>query len=280
MFPLLSHFQAQEIITARTSGQANTLTSADLGMTRIMVLLTVTGVVLPDQSSVPWEDIEAIASDANDCWIIEDHRARVLRRYSEATGHTYRLMPTRNAPALIISGFNMHRILNTTPREAANAMVRALGRVHGDILDTTTGLGYTAIALSAASRVVTIEKDPVSTEMARFNPWSQALFNNPRITCVSGDSVSEIQGFPDASFAAIMHDPPSIQLAGELYAGTFYEQAFRVLNSKGKLFHYIGDPTSALGSRTTQGVIRRLHRAGFARVEQKKEAFGVVAFKA
>lgn len=280
MLPLLSHFQTRDIIQAEQAGQTTALISLDLGMTRSTVRLHAGGVVLPDQSTVSREDIEAITADENDCWIVEDHQIRRLRRYCEVTGHTYRLMPTRNAPALIISGFNMHRVLNTTPMEAANAMVRALGRVHGDVLDTTTGLGYTAIALSAASRVVTVEKDPVSTELARLNPWSHAMFHNSRITRVSGDSVNEIRSFPDASFAAILHDPPSIQLAGELYAGTFYEQAFRILKPKGKLFHYVGDPASALGSRTTQGVIRRLHRAGFVRVEQNEGAFGVVAFKA
>jgi predicted methyltransferase len=54
---------------------------------------------------------------------------------------------------------------------------------------------------------------------------------------------------------------------------------FRVLSRKGTLFHYVADPDSKLGDRMTKGVMRRLREAGFAKVERRAQAFGVVAMK-
>jgi predicted methyltransferase len=45
------------------------------------------------------------------------------------------------------------------------------------------------------------------------------------------------------------------------------------------MFHYIGNPESQSGGRTTKGVVKRLMDAGFARVEPRAKAFGVAAFK-
>ena len=70
-----------------------------------------------------------------------------------------------------------------------------------------------------------------------------------------------------------------LNLAGELYSGEFYRDCWRVLRRNGKLFHYIGDPDSKSGARTTKGVVRRLHEAGFTRVAHQPQAFGVVAYK-
>jgi len=52
-----------------------------------------------------------------------------------------------------------------------------------------------------------------------------------------------------------------------------------VIKQNGKIFHYIGDPESKSGARTTAGVIRRLQEAGFKRVSRAPRAFGVVAYK-
>jgi uncharacterized protein len=157
-------------------------------------------------------------------------------------------------------------------------MVRALGKVNGRVLDTTTGLGYAAVAAArAASEVVTIEIEPVVRELSRLNPWSRELFDNPKIHLADGDSSQIVPTLAPASFSAIIHDPPAINLAGELYSGAFYAALLRALTRNGKLFHYIGDADSASGGRTTRGVVKRLGEAGFSRVTIVKEAFGVLA---
>jgi len=115
--------------------------------------------------------------------------------------------------------------------------------------------------------------------MARFNPWSRALFDNPKIEQVLGDAFDEVQRFEDSVFSCLIHDPPMLSLAGDLYSGEFYTECYRVLRRNGKMFHYVGDPDSKSGARTTKGVVRRLQEAGFTRVTPKPQAFGVVALK-
>ena len=115
--------------------------------------------------------------------------------------------------------------------------------------------------------------------MARLNPWSQSLFENPKITQVVGDSVEEIEKFKASSFARIIHDPPTLSLAGDLYSGEFYRQLYRVMQAGGRLFHYIGDLDSKSGRVVAKGAVRRLQEAGFRRVVPQPTAFGLVAYK-
>ncbi len=178
------------------------------------------------------------------------------------------------------AGFVMHRIKDIDPHEDTLRKIAAIAPVVGRVLDTATGLGYTAIeAAKTAQQVVTIELDPGAQEMARLNPWSQALFDNPRIQQVMGDAFEVVQDFEDRSFARVIHDPPTLSLAGDLYAGEFYRQLFRILERGGRLFHYVGDPNSKASGSVTRGVLRRLQEAGFARVARRPEAYGVVAYK-
>jgi predicted methyltransferase len=159
-------------------------------------------------------------------------------------------------------------------------MVEALGHIRGPVLDTATGLGYTAIQASkSACPVTTVELDPNVLEIARLNPWSQSLFNNPRIHSIIGDSFERITSFGPGTFSAVVHDPPVITIGGDLFSSRFYDAVMTVLSRKGKMFHYIGDPDSKSGSRTTAGVIERLKHVGFRAVKLCPKAFGVVAEK-
>jgi len=189
-------------------------------------------------------------------------------------------MPTSSAPVMLIAGFSMHRFKDIAPLQAAVAMVAPLSPVHGHILDTTTGLGYTTIeAAKRAAHVTTIELCPVAQEMARMNPWSRGLFNNPKISQIMGDSFEKITTFADNSFAGVIHDPPTVSLAGDLYSGKFYKQVHRIVKPRGRMFHYLGNPESSTGSGVTRGVIKRLYEAGFEKVIPQPKAFGVVAYK-
>ena len=81
-----------------------------------------------------------------------------LNFFSSFTNRYYSLMPTEAAPTMLISGIPMHRIKGTNPMEDTRQKLKALGRANGLVLDTTTGLGYTAIlAAKTANEVITIE---------------------------------------------------------------------------------------------------------------------------
>jgi len=277
---VLSRFQAAELLQAKAGGRPTAETSLDLGLSRREVRLDEHGVHAGGRLLVDWQQLQAIAASENGCFQVQDNNSQEIRGYSESTRRAYRLFPTVEAPGLLIAGFTMHRFKDISPRRAAMEMVKAAAPVRGRVLDTATGLGYTAIAAAkSAAAVITIELDPGSLEMARANPWSQELFHHPAITRLVGDSSEEIAKFPDGHFSVIIHDPPSMSLAGDLYAEAFYRQAWRVLAANGRMFHYLGDPKSASGGRVSKGAVNRLRAAGFRRIVPKPQAHGVLACK-
>jgi len=277
---VLSHFQARKMMEAQKRGQITVTVSTDLNLTESEISLQPEYVVFPTSEQLDWKSIEEISGNETACYYVQANIAKAIKGFSEFSGRFYGLMPTDSAPTMLISGIPMHRIKDTNPHQDTLNKIRAVAPIKGDVLDTTTGLGYTAIeAAKTARHVTTIEIDPTAQEIARFNPWSQALFNHPKITQVIGDAFEEIEKLAAESFSTIIHDPPMFTLAGDLYSLAFYQQAFRVLKDNGRIFHYIGDPESKSGARVTAGVIRRLQEAGFKRVIRAPRAFGVVAHK-
>lgn len=278
MRPVLSCYQATRLLEARRQGSSQTLCSFDFERTSITVTLDEQGVQAPGVCSLQWPSVEHVASVDSVAFTVDEAGVTPLRIFSEAADRSFQLWPTPTSPALLVSGFLMHRVRDVAPDEGAARMVRALGKIHGRLLDTTSGLGYAAIAASrTATEVVTVELQPVVRELARQNPWSQPLFETPHIQLHEGDSAALVPSLAAGSFAAVLHDPPAINLAGELYSADFYAAVLRVLARRGKFFHYVGDAHSPSGSRTTRGVVKRLREAGFSRVTVIAEAFGVLA---
>ncbi len=193
----------------------------------------------------------------------------------------YKLIPTKDYPALMIDGILMHCIKWTSPKKDAENKVKILGIKNGRILDICTGLGYTAIAASyCANEVVTIEKDENVIEIARNNKFSHELFANKNINLIIGDAYDEIEKFDDKSFDYILHDPPTVSRAGELYGKVFYENLYRILKPHGKLFHYVSNPGSKYRNRTVEkGIVNRLRGVGFE-VKIYEYVSGVVCVKA
>jgi predicted methyltransferase len=277
---VLSCIQARPLLHARNTGQRTAQISLDLGLSTITVTLEPGHVLFPDGQWLAWESVEAIAAHEASCFAVEANAAHKIQRFSEQFQRHYSLMPTEGAPTLLIAGFPMHRIKGVDPHGDTQLKIRALAPVRGRVLDTCTGLGYTAIeAARTARHVVTVELDPITLDIARRNPWSRALFENPKIEQIVGDVCEVIETFADETFTCLIHDPPTFALAGELYAGAFYRQLFRVLRRGGRAFHYVGDLESKSGAGVARGVVRRLRESGFARVVRRPEAFGVVAYK-
>jgi predicted methyltransferase len=277
---VLSHLTVAPLLGARQAGESSVVTSLDLGLTRTEVSLGPEGVDLPGGQRLSWARLEEIGQNESVCYLIEDNAAAKIQRFSEYLDRFYSLMPTQGAPTLLISGILMHRIKGIDPHRDTLIKVRTISPLQGRVLDTCTGLGYTAIqAAKVADEVVTVELDPTVLEVARLNPWSQPLFGDPRIQQIVGDSFEEVQGFEDGAFSRILHDPPMFGLAGELYSGECYRHLFRILKPKGRMFHYIGDLDSRSGRRVARGVVRRLQEAGFRRIVRKPGAFGLVAYR-
>lgn len=276
---ILSTYQARPLLAYKAGKPQNVRISLDLGLSEVEVSVSPAGVRLPD-GDLSWQIIDDIAEDEVACYAIEDGESRKIQFFSETFSRLYSLMPTARAPTMLVSGIPMHRIKGTDPHEDTLTKIKAVKPLFGVILDTATGLGYTAIeAAKSASMVITIEFDPTVLELCRYNPWSKELFDNPKIEQRIGDVYDEIETFSDEYFSHIIHDPPVISLAGHLYSGDFYRELYRVLKPRGRLFHYIGDPRGKSGKSVTRGVMNRLRQAGFKRIVAKPRAFGLVAFK-
>ena len=275
---ILSHVQLSAI--EHPTKEIEIFLSPDLNWSSIKVTLFPTGILFPGGEQLNWESINKIKADKNGCYSLVNNQVEKIQTYSHRTDQLYSLMPTSAAPTMLISGIPMHRIKNTNPWQDTKEKIKALGKIHGRLLDTNTGLGYTALAASKhASHVFTIELEPAVLEICRVNPWSAGLYSSPNITPVLGDSFDILQGIPGEYFDQVLHDPPTFALAGHLYSQEFYTNLHRVLKPGGKLFHYIGNPDSKTGASVTGGVIKRLRLAGFENIIPKQSAFGLLATK-
>lgn len=283
--PVVSWVQLKPLAAAWKQGEPAVSLSLDLNLSQSSGQLSASGLRI-EAGLLPWDAIQDVLDDENGCFELlsagEDGRLKPdkIQVFSQSTRRHCSLYPTEaSAPTLLIAGFPMHRIKNTDPMQDTKAKIRAADP-RGVLLDTSMGLGYTAIAAAKrAQKVVTLELDPAVMEVAQRNPWSRGLFSLPNIERRLGDSSELIDEFDDATFDRILHDPPTLALAGDLYSGAYYRELYRLLKRGGRLFHYIGDLNSPSGQRTSRGVIERLGAAGFRNVAKRPEAFGVIGFK-
>jgi predicted methyltransferase len=111
------------------------------------------------------------------------------------------------------------------------------------------------------------EWSPEVLWLRTLNPWSpdpDSPLAGGRLQLVHGDVSQQIATLGDASFDAILHDPPRFGIAGELYSQVFYDQLARVLRTGGRLFHYTGAPNKLTSGRDVpREVATRLQKAGF-----------------
>src|ERR1700745_4311099 len=195
---VLSHVQVEPLLKARQQGQTSIELSPDLGLTTVTVMLTPEGVQFPNGERLDWHSIEKISKTEVNCYVLEDDTIRPIQVFSEYTNRVCSLMPTRGAPSMLIAGFVMHRIKDIDPMQDTLRKIATITPVVGRVLYTATGLGYTAIqSARTAEQVVTIELDPGAQDIARLNPWSQPLFNNPKIEQIMGDAYDVVQTFED-----------------------------------------------------------------------------------
>lgn len=202
--------------------------------------------------------------------------------FDNETNRYYRLIPSTSWPTFEISGIRMHRTKDVDPKQDTELKIKAIKPLKGFVLDICTGLGYTAILCAkqeSVKKVITVEKDKNVIYLQKQNKFSEELFINPKIERIHGDIQEVILKFENNFFDAVIHDPPSMKIAGELYSEDFYRHLFRVLKQNGKLFHYTGSPGIKSGKDIVSGVIRRLQRAGFRNVKRVEFALGVVAIK-
>ncbi len=187
---------------------------------------------------------------------------------SRYAGKLIKLVPTEwDVPTFEIDGVKMLPTSKTSPLDDARrkvALVQPRGKA---VLDTCGGLGYFARCCleDGVARIDSFEKDEDVLWLRQLNPWSpDPDASGGRLRLTHGDVSQAIDALPDASYDAVLHDPPRFGIAGELYSGAFYAQLARVLKRSGKLFHYTGSPNKLTSGRDVpREVARRLQAAGF-----------------
>ena len=189
-----------------------------------------------------------------------------------------KLVPTEfGPPTFEIDGIKMLPTSQGSPYADAErkvALVRPAGKI---ILDTCGGLGYfAACCLSArAVRIISFEKNPDVIWLRGLNPWSPG--GDSSLTLIQADVTDAVKSLSDGSVHGVLHDPPRFGIAGELYSQQFYQQLWRVLKPRGRLFHYTGSPNRASSGRDLAAeVTKRLRAAGFG---AEKSGDGVLAIK-
>ncbi len=176
-----------------------------------------------------------------------------------------KLVPTVwGPPTFEIDGIKMLPTAKGSPYADAEhkvSLIEPRGKV---ILDTCGGLGYFAAwcVAGGAARVLSYEKNPDVIWLRSLNPWSPVAGQTLALT--QGDIVEHLARQADESVDAVLHDPPRFGTAGELYSQAFYDQLFRVIKRKGRLFHYTGTPNKLTSGRDVPNeVATRLRNAGF-----------------
>lgn len=260
-YPILTYHEAQKILT---TPQGKLRISLDLGLSYENVEIINDKVIIRN-SQISKELLTDISEGKDSIYAVIDNN---LYKISAYVGDSYlklKLIKPNIAPTIEINGINMHRIIGTTPWRDAKDKVHMANISRGEfVLDIGTGLGYTAIhSKRRGAKVLSIEINPYILKMAEYNPWSREL-SDRQITIVLGDAFKVLNDLDYEIFDKIIHDPPRINIAGDLYSLEFYQKLFKVLKRGGLLYHYTG----ATGWKKRRidvlgGVASRLRRAGF-----------------
>ncbi len=260
--PLLCQPVILEILQARESKIISLESSFDLGISKEACKITQKGVEVRDEF-IEWSKLEKAADRERDIYYIEDGELIPIHIAGE---HFYKLVFVRlgHPPTLEIDGIHMHRVKDVTPDTDTRMKISLLGCLKCcSVLDTCMGLGYTAIESlkRGACKVTTFEIDENVLKIASLNPWSKWL-EDEKIEVYHGDVFESIDEYSEF-FDVVIHDPPRISLAGELYSLEFYMKISKALKPGGRVVHYVGQPGIHTGKKIWKGVVERMKQAGF-----------------
>lgn len=261
---IITFIQAKKLLLGITE------ISLDLGLTKSNIEIKDDKYIFPDKQTLTKADLKKVIKKNNICFFVEHNNIVPISIFSEETNTYYKLVPTVDWPTIELSGIRMHMTSKLTPKLDTEKKISFISPVSGNVLDTCTGLGYTAILASkTADLVYTFERDLNVIEIQKANPHSKELFSNINIKTHKEDIFEAIKKLKNNFFDFIIHDPPRLSLSTLLYSQDFYNQLYRVMKSEGKLYHYTGDPGSKNRSMDIRaGITKRLEKTGFKNIKR------------
>ncbi len=276
---LLTRNEAEKIIKAQKLGQSFVLASFDLGHTTQKAeiegsKISVGGVYFGVDALLKLKD------DA--CYVLDEDVFRKIEFFGEDTNLFYKLKPTRDWPTLMLSSVPMHRFKHFSPKEDTLSKIKEIAPLKGVILDTCCGLGYTATQAAKTNgveRVIVFERDANVVRICEYNPFSSELFSNKKIELRQESVFDGIKTLSAAFFDRVIHDPPTVSFAPELYSDEFYSELYRVMKKKSVLYHYCPNPGKTKGAEFWRSVEKLLLRNGFVNVKYNSKSSGIRAVK-
>lgn len=252
---------AERVRDALRRGERAVEVSLDLNLSMTTLRLPL---VAPFPSAAADQEalLSAAAASPRTAWLL---RRGTLRPIEHRASRYLKLVPTAEAPTLEIDGIGMHVLDPSGIFRALGATVSRTVRQGDRVLDTCSGLGYTALwALRlGASSVLSYEVDAAVLRLRSLSPWSAGL-RDVRLRVRHADVSHAITQLRAGCVDAVVHDPPRISVAGELYSLEFYRGLAQALVPGGRLYHYTGRPFHRWRRRDIcRGVGRRLDEAGF-----------------
>ena len=255
-YPILTHKSLEEIKRAISEKILEIQISLDLGLSTEMITIN------PENNSFIINSIDEVLfptsfdEEEKICYFILDQQIFPLKLFNEYSNFYYKLVPTSWRPILRISATPMHK------KPFLDAIERLQFR--GFVLDSGTGLGYSAIIASkTATRVITIEWDESVLEIATYNPHSKDLFSKDNIQLLLGDVTEEILRFDDKYFDVLIQDGGMPKSSGNFFSQSHCNQLYRVLKPGGELIMYLPQHGKAKGRDYGGEHLERLKRAGF-----------------
>jgi len=245
----------------------------NFGLSETTVRIDCANVIFADK------DIISIKEKIKDnfCYLIKDNKIEPLAYFSDETNRFYKLTPTPDWPTLSIGSVPMHK-LNSPKNDTENKI--KLIRPYGIVLDTCMGLGYSAIAAAkSAKNLITFEKDPNVYDLARLNPFSEALFCSKNIEIRKEDISVAVKSLGESYFDCVIHDPPTFKLAPELFTEAFYQELYRIMKKSGRLFHYTPLYKISQGYDFPSRIEKKLKKTGFKVLEFRPQEGGIVCRK-
>ena len=260
--PLLTRETAKALLDARTRAAPHWRGSLDLGRNLDEVALA--------DGAWEWRGVRYPYPDTLKDRTIYWFDGGDWSPASRYAGSLIKLVPTAwGAPTFEIDGIKMLPSAQESPLDDARRKVALVQPRGKTVLDTCGGLGYFAACCLEAgvAKIQSYEKNDSVLWLRTLNPWSpdpDAAESGGRLQLAHADVSQAIAALPDASFDALLHDPPRFGIAGELYSQAFYDQLARVLRRGGSLFHYTGTPNKLTSGRDVpREVAKRLEKAGF-----------------
>ncbi len=272
---------AKFLLKEALKGREKVEISLDLGKTK-QVIDIIEGHIIPKQGEEKKFKLEELQRlKENTVYTIENGKVLAVELFSNETNLYYKLRPTKDWPTLMLSSVPMHRYITSTPKLDTESKIDSIRPIKGRVLDTCCGLGYTAISLakSGAESVTCFERDKTVLDICKYNPFSEELFTDKKITITNESIYEGIKKIPSESFDRIIHDPPTVSFAKELYSLEFYDELFRVLKKGGKLYHYAPSPGKTKGIEFWRTMVKMMRNAGFVDADYFKNSSGIVTKK-